>query len=125
MRLSYLAQGRLDLSETAKHLAQRTSEPRVFAFVPLQRAARHPGGKPFAAIRFGRQEHVDKITVFVECDSPVDPVMRISTTEVVAQTGNHTVKSGSTLQSLTALSVGEAGFHAVVKALGQGACGLS
>ena len=29
--------------------------------------------------------------------------------------GNHTVKSGSTLQSLTALSVGEAEFYAVVK----------
>ena len=34
---------------------------------------------------------------------------------MVAQIGNHTVKSGSTLQSLTALSVGEAEFYAVVK----------
>ena len=33
----------------------------------------------------------------------------------MAQIGNHTVKSGSTLQSLTALSVGEADFYAVVK----------
>ena len=41
-----------------------------------------------------------------------DPVSRKRTTGLVAQIGNHTVKSGSTL---TALSVGEAEFHAVVK----------
>ena len=41
---------------------------------------------------------------------------------LVAQIGNHTVKSGSTLQSLTALSVGEAEFYAVVKG---GQVGLS
>ena len=35
-----------------------------------------------------------------------------STTGSVAQIGNHIVKSGSTLQSLTALSVGEAEFYA-------------
>ena len=36
MRLSYLAQDRLDLAETAKHLAQRMSEPREFDFVPFE-----------------------------------------------------------------------------------------
>ena len=40
MRLSYLARDRLDLAETAKHFAQRMSEPREFDFVPLTRAAR-------------------------------------------------------------------------------------
>ena len=38
-----------------------------------------------------------------------------STTGLVAQIGNHAVKSGSTLQTLIALSVGEAEFYAVVK----------
>ena len=41
MRLSYLVQDRLDLAETAKHLAQRMSEPREFDFVPLKLAARY------------------------------------------------------------------------------------
>ena len=72
-------------------------------------------GKPKAALRFRRQKHVDKITVFVGSDFAGDPVWRKSTTGLVAQIGNHTVKSGSTLQSLTALSVGEAEFYAVVK----------
>ena len=72
-------------------------------------------GKPRAALRFRRQEHVDKITVFVDGDFAGDPVSRRSTTGLVAQFGSHTLKAGSTLQSLTALSVGEADFYAVVE----------
>ena len=121
MRLSCLAQDRLDL-ETAKHLAQRMSEPREFDFVPLKRTARYLMGKPKAPLRFRRQRHVDKITVFVDSDFAGDPVSRKNTTGLVAQIGNHTVKSGSTLESLTALSVGEAEFYAVVKG---GQVGLS
>ena len=83
-------------------------------------------GKPKAALRYRRQKHVDKITVFVDSDFAGDfagdPVSRKSTTGLVAQIGNHTVKSGSTLQSLTALGVGEAEFYAVVKG---GQLGLS
>ena len=115
MRLSYPAQDRLDLAETTKRLAQRMSEPREFDFVPLKRAARYLVGRPKAALRYRRQKHVDKITVFMDIDFTGDPVSRKSSTGLVDLIGNHTVKSGSTLQSLTALSVGEADFYAVVK----------
>ena len=115
MRLSYFAQDRLDLAETAKHLARRTNEPREFDFVPLKRAARYLVGKPKAAPRFRRQIHVDKITVFVDSDFAGDPVSRKNTTGLGPQIGNHTVKSGSTLQSLTAWSVGQAEFYSLVK----------
>ena len=67
-------------------------------------------GKPKAALRYRR--HVDKITVFVDSDFAGHAVSRKSTIGFVAQIGNHTVK---TLQSLTALSVGEVEFYAVVK----------
>ena len=110
-----MAQARLDLAETAKHSTQRMSEPRDFDFVPLRCAARYLVGKPKAALRYRRQKHVDKITVFVDSDFACDPVSRKSTTGLVAQNGNHTMKSGLTLQSLTALSVGEAELSAVVK----------
>ena len=40
VRFSYLSQDRLDLAETAKHLAQRMSELCEFDYVPLKRAAR-------------------------------------------------------------------------------------
>ena len=81
MRLSYLAQNRLDLAETAKHLAQRKSVPREFDLIPLKRAARYLVGKPRAALRFRRQEHVEKITVFVDSDFASDP--RVSAMIVV------------------------------------------
>ena len=71
---------------------------------------------------FRRQKHVNKITVFVDSDFAGDPVARKSTAGLVAQIGDHTVKSGSTLQSLTALCVGEAEFYAMVKG---GQVGLS
>ena len=115
MRLSHLAQDRLDLAETAKHFAQRMSEPREFDFIALKRAARYLVGKPKAALRFRRQKHVDKITVFVDSDFAGDPVSRKRTTGLVVQIGNHAVKSESALQSLTALSVGEAECYAMVK----------
>ena len=67
-------------------------------------------------------KHVDKITVFVDSDFAGDPVSRKSTTGLVAQIGNHTVKSGSTLHNETALSIGEAEFYAEVKG---GEVGLS
>ena len=98
------------------------SEPREFDFVPLKRAARFLVGKPKAALRFRRQEHADEITVFVDSDFAGDPVSRKSMTGLVAQMEKHTVKSGSTLQSLTALSVGETEFYALMKG---GQVGLS
>ena len=98
------------------------SEPREFDFVPLKRAARYLVEKPKAALRYRRQKHVDRIIVFVDSDFPGDPISKKSTTGLVAQIGNHTVKSGSALQILTALSVGEAEFYAVVKG---GQVGLS
>ena len=97
-------------------------EPREIDFLPLKRAARCLVGKPEATIRFRRHEHVDKAAVFVDSDFAGGPGLRKSTAGLVAQMGAHTVKSGSTLQSLTALSVGEAEFYAVVKG---GQVGLS
>ena len=103
MTLSYLAQDRLDLAETAKQLAHRMSEPRKFDFVRLKRAARYLVGKPKASLRFRRQKHVDKVTFFVDSDFAGDPFSRKSTTGLVAQIGNHTVKSESTLQSFDSI----------------------
>ena len=52
MTLSYVAQDRLDLAETAKHLAKRMNEPRAFDFIPLKRVARYLVGKKKAALLF-------------------------------------------------------------------------
>ena len=66
MRLSCLAQDRLDVTEAAKHLAQRMNELREFIFFPLKRAARYLVGKPRAALRFRSEEYVETNTVFVD-----------------------------------------------------------
>ena len=78
------------LQKQRKQFAQRMSEAREFDCVPLKRAARYLVWKPTAATRFRRQEHVDKITVFVDGDFAGDPVSRKSTTGLVAQVGAHT-----------------------------------
>ena len=122
MRLSCLAKDRLDLAEAAKLLAQRTSKLREVDSVSLKRAARFLLGKTKAAIRFRRQEHINKNTVFMDSGFAGDPVSRKRATGLVAQIWNYVVKSGSTLQSLKALSVGEAEFYAPVKG---GPVGLS
>ena len=88
--LSYLVQDRPDLAETAKHLAQRTSEPRQFDFVPLIRCSAMSGGKARSGAEISRQKQVDKITVFVDSDFAGDPSRGKSTTGLAAQTGNHT-----------------------------------
>ena len=87
MRLSYLAHDKPHFAETAKHLAQRINESREFDFAPLKRAPRHLLGKPTAALRFRRQEHVDNITVFVHSDFAGDLVSRKSTTGFLCSDG--------------------------------------
>ena len=67
------------------HLVQRIVESGEFDFIPLKRAAWYLVTKPNAALRFGRQKHVDKIRVFVDSDFAVDPVSRKITTALVAQ----------------------------------------
>jgi ribonuclease HI len=122
MRLSYLAQDRLDLVESAKCAAQRMASPTEFDWQPLKRVARYLLGRPRAAIRFRWQPEVKQINVYVDSDYAGDPISRKSTTGLVVMAGTHMLKCSSTLQSLTALSVGEAEFYAVVKG---GAVGLS
>ena len=82
---------------------------------PIETCSAIFGGKAQNGAGFRRQKHVDKTTVFVDSDFAGDPVSRESTAGLVAQIGNHTVESGSTLQILTALSVVEAEFYAMVK----------
>ncbi|CAK0855964.1 unnamed protein product [Prorocentrum cordatum] len=115
MRLSYLAQDRLDLVESAKSAAQRMAGPTEFDWQPLKRVARYLAGRPRASIRYRMQAPVDKIEVYVDSDFAGDPISRKSTTGLVAMVGSHPIKGSSTLQSLTSLSVGEAEFYAVVK----------
>ena len=54
IRLSYLAQDRLHLAETVKHLAPRTSEPREFDFVPLKTCSAVSGWETQSCSEFSK-----------------------------------------------------------------------
>ena len=56
MKVSYLAQDRLDLAETAKHLAQRMSEPREFDFCPVETCSAISGGKAQSSAEISKTE---------------------------------------------------------------------
>ena len=55
MRLSHLAQAKLDLAETAKHLAQRMSEPREFDY-PVETCSAVSGGKAQSSAEISKTE---------------------------------------------------------------------
>ena len=94
IRLSSLAQDRWDFADTAKHLAQRMNEHREFDVIPLKRAARYLVRKRRAALRIRGQQHVEKITVFVDSDFGSHPLSSKCTTGLVAPVGSHTVNGG-------------------------------
>ena len=120
MRLQYLAQDRADLGETAKCMAQRMKEPTVFDLQGVRRVARYLIGRPKARLRFREQRWPEEIVVLVDADWCGDPVTRKSTTGCLVFIGTHCCKGTSNLQSLIALSVGEAEFYAITKGSAMG-----
>ena len=57
MRLSYLAQDRLNIAETAKHVAQRMSEPREFdRLYPIETCSAASGAKTQSGAEISKTE---------------------------------------------------------------------
>ena len=81
----------------------------------MKRAARHLVGKPKLHCDFEDKNTLTKSTSSWTANLVAIQSGEKNTTGLVAQIGNHTVKSGSILQSLTAPSVGEAESYAVLK----------
>ena len=70
------------------------SEPREFDFVPLKTCSAISGGKAQSGAEISKTENMlDKITSSSwDSDFAGDPVSKKSTTGLVAQINNHTVK---------------------------------
>ena len=86
MRLSYLAQDRMDLCEPAKCLSQRMAQPRELGWEPVRMVARYLVGRPQARIRC-RPEAGGRelgIKVFTDSDDARNLVSRKGTTGLVA-----------------------------------------
>ena len=115
MRLAYLAQDRGDLAEAAKYLAQRMKTPRLHDWEQVKRIARYVTTQPAARLRFRQQKWPGKATAYTDSDWGSCPISRKSTSGLVLMHGRHCLRTSSTLQSLTTLSVAESEFYALIK----------
>ena len=115
MRIVLLAQDRGDLAEASKFLAQRMKTPRGFCWQQLKRVARYLVGRPAARLWYRAQKWHGIVTGFTDSDWASCPLTRKSTSGLAAFLGDHCVRTSSTLQSLTTLSVAESEFYALIK----------
>jgi hypothetical protein len=117
MRLQYLRQDRADLQELAKFMAQWMKEPTVFDMALVKRACRYLVGRPRGIRRFRAHEYRSewRIETFSDSDWASCPLTAKSTSGCVSFLNGCAVKTGSNLQSITTLSVGEAEFYALTK----------
>ena len=112
MRLAYLAQDRGDLAETAKLRAQSMERPTPWDFQELKRLGRYLAGKPRFTTRFRAQPLPKWVTSYVDSNFAGCPITRKSTSGMAIFLGRHLLRGSSNLQSLIALSVGEAEYYA-------------
>lgn len=113
MRASFVSQDRADLGEAVKCLAQGMSSPTRAHLQSLKRLGRYLLHRPSVALRFWQQEFSPTITCMVDSDHASDRVSRKSTTGMVLQLGNHTIKTTSNLQTSVGLNVSEAEYYAL------------
>ena len=111
MRCAYLAQDRVDISETIKCLARVMSKPRAGHMMQLKRVARYLKGVPRKAQQYTAQEpsraHLE---VHLDSDWAGDTVTRRSTSGVMARRGRHLLKHSSTVQNVIGLSGAESKY---------------
>eukprot|EP00971_Amphidinium_carterae_P319485 6349462-Amphidinium_carterae.1 len=118
MRCAYLAQDRVDISETVKCLSRAMSCPSEGHFAQLKRLARYLKGSPRCALEYPAQSATVSLMLHVDSDWAGDPITRRSTTGMVARMGEHLLRHTSTVQSVIGLSSAEAEFYAITR----GAC---
>ena len=116
MRFAYLAQDRVDISETIKCLARVMSKPRAGHMMQLKRVARYLKGVPRKAQQYPAQEpsraHLE---VHVDSDWAGDTVTRRSTSGVIARRGRHLLRHSSTAHNAIGLSSAEREYYALTK----------
>ena len=120
MRAAYLAQDRADLGEAVKALSRHMKEPNARDLQDLKKLGRYLKGRPRAFYQFRPQRHQGTITVYVDTDHAGCLVTRKSTTGMNATLGNHTVRTGSNMQTTIALSSGESEYYGLVKGCAAG-----
>ena len=120
MRAQFLAQDRADLNACVKSLTRKMKAPNESDLKDLKRLARYLVGKPRVLNVDNPEKQSQVIKINCGSDHAGCLLTRKSTTGFVVTIGRHCVKHGSNLQSTIALSSGESGYYALVKAASIG-----
>ena len=118
MKLAYVAQDRVDIAEAVKCLARHMKEPRSGHMQELKRLDRYLVKNRRCVLTYARQTSEATLQVQVDSDWAGELLERKSTTCVIVRRGKHLLRHMSCLQTLVALSSGEAEYYALIR----GAC---
>ena len=116
MKLAYVAEVRIDIAEAVKCLTRHMIEPR--SGQELKRLGRCLVTNRRCVLTYARQTSDATLQVHVDSDWAGDLLGRKSTTGVIVRRGTHLLRHMSCLQTLVALSSGEAEYYALIR----GAC---
>ena len=118
MKLAYVAQDRIYIAEAVKCLTRHMKEPRSGHMQELKRFGRYLVKNKRCVLTYARQTSDETLQVHVDSDWAGDLLGRKSTTGVIVRRGKHLLRHMSCLQTLVALSCGEAEYYALIR----GAC---
>ena len=108
MKLAYVAQDRIDIAEAVMCLTRHMKEPRSGHMQELKRLGRYLVKNRRCVLTYARQTSDATLQVHVDSDWASDLLGRKSTTGVIVTRGEHLLRHMSSLQTLFALSSGEA-----------------
>ena len=118
MKPAYVAQDRVDIAEAVKCVTILIKEPRSGHMQELKRVGRYLMKNRRCVLTYARQTSEATLQVHVDSDGAGDLLARKSTTGVIVRRGKHLLRHMSCLQTLVALSSGEAEHYALIR----GAC---
>ena len=110
----YMSQDRPDLSCSSCHLARKMSSPSIRDMEKLRRVTKYLRGRPCSEVIYEFQDPVDKLTAFSDSDWANDVRTRRSHSGVAIMRGKHLLGHWTKIQSVIALSSGEAELYASV-----------
>ena len=115
MKLAYVAQDRVDIAEAVKCLTRHMKEPRSGHMQELKRLGRYLVKNKRCVLTYARQTSDATLQVHADSDWAGDLLGRKSTTGVIVRRGKHLLRHMSCLQTLVALSSGEAEYYALIR----------
>ena len=111
MKLAYVAQHRVDIAEAVKCLTRHMKEPRSGHMQELKRLGRYLVKSRRCVLTYTRQTSDATLQVHVDSDLAGD----LLETGVIVRRGKHLLRHMSCLQTVVALSSGEADYYALIR----------